>query len=163
MLHIITAIILWCRERWILIGKTDPYESYLWVQKSSQSASSWISVAYIILVLCLRLTFGTTKSLSQYTTISEVIIRLSNNLLQEPTCESKHLQFPNVKSIPPDHLLEYDISLGKFHNLEVYPQAKGKSFDGFVYELITLSIDYKYWLEHAYNSDLLITHAMFRP
>ena len=42
-------------------------------------------------------------------------------------------------------------------------ESKDASMDGFIHDIITITIDDQYWVEIAKNADLLIIHTIFRP
>ena len=82
ILHVISAM----RSRWptkrILIGKTDLDAAYLQIHENAKTASTCIAIVDELAFLCLRLTFGTTPTPVEYTTVSEAAIDLGNDILQ---------------------------------------------------------------------------------
>ena len=75
------------RSRWptkrILMGKTDLDAAYRRIHANAKTASTCIAIVDKLAFLCLRLPFGTTPAPAEYTTISEAVIYLDNDLLQD--------------------------------------------------------------------------------
>ena len=77
--------------------------------------------------------------------------------------DTTNLQSPHQNLLPTeDYLPAYDL-LVKAYQLVVNIEAKEASIDGFIDEIITITIDDPHWVERAKNADLLIIHTIFRP
>ena len=72
-----------CPTKRILIGKTDLEAAYRRIHANAKTASTCIAIVDEIDFLCLRLPLGTTPASAEYTTISEAVIYLDNDLLQD--------------------------------------------------------------------------------
>ena len=65
------------------MGKTDLDTAYRWIHANAKTASTCIAIVDEPAFLYLRLPFGTTPAAAEYTTISETVRDLGNDLLQD--------------------------------------------------------------------------------
>ena len=127
------------------------------------TTAAFISIVGKLNFLCLRLPFGTTPSPLEYTTISEAEIDLGNDLLADTPWDATNLQSPHRHLIPREYYLPASDLLVKADQLAVDIKAKEASMDGFIYEIITITIDDPHWVERNKNTVLLIIHTIFIP
>ena len=111
----------------------------------------------------MRLLFGTTLAPSEYTTISEAAIDLGNDILVETSWYATNLQLPRRHLLPREDYLTASDPLFKADQLSVNIKAKEASMDGFIDDIITITIDDPCWVERAKNAALLIIQTIFRP
>ena len=64
-----------------LISKTYIKRTYSRVHISAREVLSCISIVYNIVILCMRLPFGTSPDTLDYTTIRKMVMEITNNLL----------------------------------------------------------------------------------
>ena len=77
--------------------------------------------------------------------------------------DTTNLQSPHQNLLPTeDYLPAYDL-LVKAYQLVVNIEAKEASIDGFIDEIITITIDDPHWVERNKNTVLLIIHTIFIP
>ena len=152
----------WTSKR-ILIGKTDLDASYRRVQANAQIASTYIAIVGKISFLCPRLTFGTTPAPEEYTTTGEGAIDLGNDLIVDASWEETKLQSPHRHLLPIKDYIPASDLLFKSDQLKVNTEDKEASMDGFIDEIITITIDDPCWVERSKKSALLVIHTIFRP
>ena len=94
---------MWIRwpTKQILIGKTDLDAAYHRINAHAKTASICIAIVNELAFLCLRLPFGTTPALAEYTNVSEAAIDLGNNLLQYQSWDTDDLNSPHQSLLPP--------------------------------------------------------------
>ena len=113
--------------------------------------------------LYLRLLFGTTPEPAEYNTIVEAAIDLGKDLLADTSWDTTNLHSPHRHLLPrKDYLLTSDPLL-KADFLTVNIEAKDSSIDGFIDDILTITIDDQWCVERAKNAALLIIHTIFRP
>ena len=71
--------------------KTDLDAAYHFVNANSQIVVTSITIVGKLVFICMHLTFGTTPSPSEYTTISEASIYLKNNILAKMAWDATNL------------------------------------------------------------------------
>ena len=109
--------------------------------QNKQITSTRIAILGKLAFLCLRLRFGIKPAPEEYTTISEAEIDLGNDLLIDASWDATKLESTHRQLIPrEDYLPDLD-QLVKADQLEVNIKVKEASMDGFIYDIITITID----------------------
>ena len=126
--------------------------TYQCVHANIQTTSTCITIVVKLAFICMHLPFGTNPAPSEYTTISEASIKLGNYLLMEVSWDATNLQSPHIHLLPREDYLPASCPLVKAYQLGVDIEAKEASMDGFINDIITITIDNPYWVEHAKNS-----------
>ena len=155
------------RSRWptkrILIGKTDLDAAYRRIHAHANTASTCIAIVDEQAFLCLRLPFGTTPAPAEYTTISEAAIDLGNNLLQDQSWDTNDLNSPHRSLLPTEEKQQSASHLEKADPLAVDITATEASMDGFIDDIITITVDDNHFIDRAKRASLLVIHTLFRP
>ena len=122
------------RSRWptkqILIGKTDLDAAYLQIHANATTASTCIGIVNELAFFCLRLSFGTTPALEEYTTASGAEIDLGNNLLRIESWDTYDLKSPHQSFLPEDEKQKSARHLATTDPLAVDITATDASMDG---------------------------------
>ena len=163
ILHMISAM----QRRWptkrILIGKTDLDTAYLRIHAHANTASTCIEIVDELDFLCLRSPFGTTPAPAEYTNISEAAIDLGNDLLQDQSWDTNDLKSPHRSLLPPEEKQQSASHMAKAYPLAVEIIATEASMDGFINDIITITVDDNHWIDCSKSSALLVIHTLFRP
>ena len=96
-------------------------------------------------------------------TISEAAIDLGNDLLQDQSWDTNDLNSPHRSLLPPEEKQQSASHLEKSDPLAVDIIATEASMDGFINDIITITVDDKHWIDHAKSAALLVIHTLFRP
>ena len=163
ILHMISDMLIKWPSKHIMIGKTDLGATYRRFHANAQIAATYIAIVVKLAFLCICLPFGTTLTSAVYTTISEAEIDFENNLLTDTSWDATNLQSLHQQLIPREDYLPASDPLVKAYHIAVDIKAKEVSMDGFIYEIITITIDDPRWVESANNAALFIVHTIFRP
>ena len=152
-----------CPTKRILIGKIDLDTAYRRIHAHAKTASTCIAIVYELDFLCLRLPFGTTPAPSEYTTISEAKIDIGNYLLQDQSWDTNDLKYPHRSLLPPEEKQQSASHLEKSDPLAMEIIATDASVDGFINDIITITVDGDHWIDRAKSAALLVIHTLFRP
>ena len=122
------------------MGKTDLDAAYHFVNANSQIVVTSITIVGKLVFICMHPTFGTTPSPSEYTTISEASIGYGDNLLAYPAWDATNIQSPHQHLLPRGDYMPASYPLVKSDQLIVDIETKEASIDGFVDNIITITI-----------------------
>ena len=111
----------------------------------------------------MRLPFGTTPAPVDYTTISEATIDLGNDLLQDKSWDTNDLNLPHRSLLPPEKKQKSATHLAKADPLAVEIIATEASMNGFINDIITITVNADHWIDRAKSAALLVIHTLFRP
>ena len=89
----------WLTKR-ILIVKIDLDTAYLRIHAKATNTLTCIAIINELSFLCLRLLFGTTTVPAEYTTVSEAVIDLGNDLLRDESWDTYDLKLPHRSLLP---------------------------------------------------------------
>ena len=126
-----------------------------------KTASTCIAIVEKLAFLCLRLPFGTTPAPVEYTTISEVAIDLGNDLPQDQSWDTDDLNSPHRSLLSPEENHQSTRHLAKADPLAVEIIATEASMDGFIDDIITITVNDDHWIDLAKSAALLVTHTLF--
>ena len=105
--------------------------------------SAFISIVDKLAFLCLRLPFGTTPAPSEYMTIREAAIDLVNDLLRDEYWDIENINSPHRKLLPKEDKQQLANHLAKLDPLSVDITATEASMDGFIEDIITITVNDK--------------------
>ena len=155
------------RKRWptkrILIGETELDATYLRIHAQAKTTSTCIAIVDELVFLCLRLPFVTTPAPAEYTTISEAAIDLGNDLLQDQSWDTDDLNSPHISLLLPEEKQKSASHLSKAYPSAVQIMATEVSMDGFIDDIITITVNDDHWIDCAKSAALLVIHTLFRP
>ena len=112
--------------------------------------------------LCLHLPFGTTPALVEYTTISKAEIDLGGDLLTDMSWDAKNIQSPHRHLLPREDYLPESETLVKADQLAMNIKSIEAPMDGYIDEIITITIDNPFWVECAKTTAFLVIHTISR-
>ena len=70
---------------------------------------------------------------------------------------------PQIFLLPPEEKQQSAIHLEKPDALSVEIIATEASMDGFIDDIITITVNDDHWVDRAKSADLLVIHTLFRP
>ena len=96
-------------------------------------------------------------------TIIEAAIYLGNNLPRYESWDTIDINSPHRNLLPEDDKQQSADHLAKADSLEVNIDAKEASMDGFINDIITITVDNNYGIECAKRTALFFIHTPLRP
>ena len=111
----------------------------------------------------MRLPFDTIPAPTKYATISEAAIDLGKDLLQDQSWYTDDLNLPHQYLLPPEEKQQPAIHLEKSDPLAAEITATEASMDGFIDDIITITVHDDHWIDRAKSAALLVIHTLFRP
>ena len=90
-------------------------------------------------------------------------IDLGNDLLSTDSWGTTYANSPHRNLLPEDNKRHSEDHIAESYPLAVNIKAKEASMDGFIDNIINITVDYKYWIERAKIAALLVIHTLFRP
>ena len=155
------------RSKWptkrILILKTDLDAAYQRIHANAITALTCIAILDELEFLCLWLPFLTTPVPEEYKTVSEAEIDLGNDLIWDESWDTDDLNSPHQLLLPQEEKKKSTIHLATTDPLSVDITATEASMDGFINNIITITVDEKHWIDRTDSAALLIIHTLFRP
>ena len=94
----------------------------------------------------MRLPFGTTPAPAEYTTISEAEIYFWNGIFANVPWDATNLQSHHRHLISREEYIPSPDLLVKVKQLAVNIEAKEASMDGFIGDIIAITIDDTFWV-----------------
>ena len=152
----------WTTKR-ILIGKTDLDAAYRRIHENVKTSSTYIPIVDKLAFICLGPPFGTTPAPEEYKTVSEEAIDLGNDLLQDEPWDTYDLNFPRRSLISQEEKHQSAIHITTVDPLAVDITAIEASMDGFIDNIITITVDDEHWIDRARIAALLVIYTLFRP
>ena len=111
----------------------------------------------------MRLPFDTTPAPAQYTTVSEAAIDLGNGLLGDKSWDTDYLNSPHQSLLPQEEIHQSASHISTTNPLAVDITATESSMYEFIDDIITITVDDKYWIDRAKIAALLVIYSLFRP
>ena len=90
-------------------------------------------------------------------------IDLGKDLLQDQYWDTDDLKLPHKSLLSLEEKQQSASHLEKAVPLSGEIIATEASMDGFIYDIITIIVDYYHWIDHAKSAALLVIHTLFRP
>ena len=117
-------------------------------------------IAYILV----RLSFGGNKGLGQHDVLSNMVVDVAQEILDNDTWDPTTLHSPHIDKIPPPLWLSEDIPFGKASPLAMDLDKPHKVYvNGYMDDICTLSLDKGSLPERGCNALALAIHLFFRP
>ena len=155
------------RSRWrtkrIRIGKTVLDAAYRRIHTNAKTASRCIAKVNELAFLCLRLPFGTTPAPAEYTTVAEASIDLGNDILRDQFWDTDDVNSPHQSLLPPEEKQQSASHPVTADPLAVEITSTDASMDGFIDDIITITVNDEHWIYRAKSAALLVIHTLFRP
>ena len=137
--------------------------AYPQIHANATNASTCISIVSKLAFLCLQLPFETTPVPAEYKNISKSEIDLGNDFLGDKSWDTENLSLPHRTLLPKEDKQQSANHLVKSDLLTMDITATEASMDGFINNIITITVDEKNWIERAKSTALLVIHTLFRP
>ena len=93
-------------------------------------------------------------------TFSEAAIDLGNDLLQDQSWDTDNLNLPHQPLLPHDKNQQSAIHLATADPLAMEIISTEASMDGFIDDIITITVDDKHWIDRAKCAALLVIHTL---
>ena len=129
---------------------------------NAKTSSTCISIVDEPSFLFLQLPFGTIPAPAGYTTVSEVAIDLGNDLLRDESWDTDYLKSPHRSLIPKEDKQQSTSHIETACPLAVDITSTEESMDGFIDDIITITVDDENWLDRAKIAALLVIHTLFQ-
>jgi hypothetical protein len=110
-----------------------------------------------------RLPFGAKSGPSQYSTMSECIFDITNDLLQDKLWDVNTLNSPLEDMFDRPTPIDTDILFAKAMPLSVPIPSRELGCDGYIDDLVTIALDKHDNIRKAQNAGPIAVHALFRP
>ena len=155
IIHMISVMqVRWPTKR-IIIRKTVLDAASLRINANATTVSTCIAIVNKLAFLCLRLPFGTTPEPAEYTTVSEAEIEPGNNLLRYESWDTDDLNLPHRSLLPQEDKHQSASHFAMADPLAVDITATEASMDGFIDDIITITVDDEHWIHRAKSAALL--------
>ena len=155
------------QSRWptkrILIGNTYLDAAYRRIHTNATTASTCIAIVDKLSFICLRLPFGTTPAPAEYMTVIEAAIDLDNGILQDESWDTDDLEYPHQSLLLQEEKNQSSSHLATADPLALDITATDASIDGFIDDIIIITVDDKHWIGRAESAALLVIHTLSRP
>ena len=134
----------------ILITKMDLEAAYRRLYVTEKMALLTITIICDIAYIFLRLPFGVANSPADCSAMSEPVMDLTNDILQDETWDPDHTHNP-IKDELDHHQERYEdnIPYGQARELFVEIPYFPADADGYIYDIITLMLENNDWVEKA--------------
>jgi len=116
-------------------------------------------IAYIPL----RLPFGVASGPSLYSTMSETIFDLTNDLLLDETWNLKTLHSPIEKDLEPPQSLPETIPFAEAKPLHVHVPSRDSFCDGYIDDFLAVGLDSEDTVIKSQQAPTIAVHSIFRP
>ena len=146
-----------------LIGKIDLESAYLWIHANATTVPTWIAIVDEKAFLWLRLTFGITPATAEYTNVSEAAIDPGNNILRDVSWDTDDLNLPHRSLLPQEEKHQSESHLVTADPLAMDITATEESMDGFIDDIIPITVDGEHWIDCAKMAALLVIHTLLQP
>ena len=147
----------------ILIMKLDLDAAYRRLHVLIKMAALSITIIQRIAYILLRLPFGVANGPGDYSTISETIFDMTNDILRDDTWDHKTLHSPLQAELDKPKRENTNIPFGKARRLFVPVPYHPASADGYIDDIISVALAASDWVARAQNAALLAIHTVFRP
>ena len=116
-------------------------------------------IAYIPL----RLPFGVASGPSIYSTMSETIFDLTNDLLNDKSWNLESLNSPILDNLHQPESLDDTIPFAKAEELSVYIPLRTSVCDGYIDDFLSIGLDYEDEVQKSQQAPTIAVHTIFRP
>ena len=96
-------------------------------------------------------------------TVSEAAIYLGNDLLRDEYWDTDDLKSPHRSLLPQEEKQQSVSHIATADPLSVETTATEASMDGFIDDIITITVDDEHWIDRAKIASLLVIHTLFQP
>ena len=147
----------------IFMTKYDMDAAYRRLHSMPIHALKCVTVIGKLAYIPLRLPFGVSPGPSLYSTISECIYDVVNDLLNEKQWNRKILNSPQVSLLQKPEPPDTSIGLEEAHKLAVYIPERNSFADGYIDDCLSVALDEDDEIQRSQEAPPLVVHAIFRP
>ena len=151
------------KDKKIFMTKYDLDSAYRRLHTTIKHAVKCTTVIEDKAYIALRLPFGVSPGPSVYSTVSESIYDLVNDLLDDEDWDRLELNSPYVKDLPKPLQLDSSIPIEQVRELSVYIPDRKMAADGYIDDCLSLGIDEGDLVQKSQEALPLIIHSIFRP
>jgi len=151
------------KNKRIFMTKYDMDAAYRRLHALPEHALKCVTVIDRVGYIPLRLPFGVSPGPSIYSSISECIYDLVNDLLNEQSWNRTTLNSPYTNRLAPPEHSDPSIPIEGVRELAVYLPNRASFADGYIDDCLTVALDQKEEVQRSQEALPLIVHALFRP
>ena len=163
IIHVMHQMRFTYKDKRIFMTKYDLDAAYRRIHTTIKHAVKCTTVIEDRAYIALRLPFGVSPGPSVYSTISESIYDLVNDLLNDEDWDRLKLNSPYLKNLPKPEQSDESIPLEQVRELSVYVPDRKMAADGYIDDCLSLSIDEDDLVQKSQEALPLIIHSIFRP
>lgn len=161
LLHQLHQLRLTFPTKSIYISKYDLDAAYRRLRVLVKHAVKATTIINTLAYIQTRLPFGTTAGSSVYVQVSEAIMDLVNDILNDPNWDPDSLHSPHASKLQSPQVSEADIPYAKAKPLAVDPPILMAFCDGYIDDLITMAVDIRNNIKRAQQAPPPAVHSVF--
>ena len=147
----------------ILMSKYDLDAAYRRIHVKPIHNLHCATVINNIAYIPLRLPFGVAAGPSIYSTMSEVIFDLTNDLLNDKTWNLQELHSPIQDKLPQPQYLDDSIKFAPAEDLSVYVPLRTSFCDGYIDDFLSVGLELNDEIQKSQQAPTIAVHTIFRP
>jgi len=147
----------------IYMTKYDMDAAYRRLHALTKHALKCTTVLGKIAYIPLRLPFGVSPGPSLYSTISECVFDLTNDLLNEKSWDRSKLNSPYAQKLIQAESPNTTSEIKTVRKLDVYIPNRLSFADGYIDDCLAVAVDVEDEIERSQQAPPLIIHSLFRP
>ena len=150
-------------EKKIYMSKYDLDAAYRRLHVSLSQALQCTTIIDKIAYIPLRLPFGVKSGPSLYSTMSETIFDLTNDILNDKTWNENELVSPITNKLSKPLLMPDNIPFAKVERLGVYVPPRFSFCDGYIDDFLSAGIELENHVMRSQRAPPLAVYSVFRP
>ena len=147
----------------ILLSKYDLDAAYRRLHVRPEQALQCVTIVKETAYIPLRLPFGVAAGPSVYSTISELIFDLTNDILEDKTWKRDKIFSPIKEKLSKPEYLHDSIPFESAHPLAVHVPLRTAFCDGYIDDFLSAGLDQNDEVARSQEAPTLAVHTIFRP
>jgi len=147
----------------ILMSKYDLDAAYRRLHVVPEQALQCVTTIDDIGYIPLRLPFGVAAGPSLYSTVSETIFDLTNDILQDKSWNREEINSPIQSRLADPIYLDDSIPFARTESLDVYIPSRNTFCDGYIDDFLSVGLDTFDYVKRSQEAPTLAVHTIFRP
>jgi len=147
----------------IVMSKYDLDAAYRWLHVLPEQTIQYVTVIDKMGYIPLRLPFGVAAGPSIYSTVSETIFDLTNDILQDKSWNREAINSPIKSKLSKPMFLDDTIPFAKAEKLDVYIPLRTTFCDGYIDDFLSIGLDKDDNVQRSQEAPTLAVHTIFRP